>query len=188
MTFSPLIIYIQSADSSAAMLMLRILAALIVPGMVIYFVNYFLLVTRLFFKSRSGKIWFFIVNGLLVVSYNNFFTYHDLGSRLPEGAWLGVVAGVSASVVIDYGAIGIAVAIRNYQRNQAMALQLVEEKRRRIEAELVWLKDQINPHFLFNSLNNISSLVLLDSYKAQDSIGRLSDLLRYALYLLVELN
>ena len=40
----------------------------------------------------------------------------------------------------------------------------------------------MNPHFLFNTLNNISSLTQIDPDKAQESIGQLSDLLRYALY------
>ena len=53
------------------------------------------------------------------------------------------------------------------------------EKRR---GELAWLKNQLNPHFLFNTLNNISSLVQIDQDTAQESIGQLSDLLRYTLY------
>ncbi len=50
------------------------------------------------------------------------------------------------------------------------------------EAELSWLKNQLNPHFLFNTLNNISSLAVIDGNKTQDSIAQLSDLLRYVLY------
>jgi two-component system LytT family sensor kinase len=49
-------------------------------------------------------------------------------------------------------------------------------------AELSFLRSQINPHFLFNSLNNIYSLVYQGSDKALVSIGRLSELLRYMLY------
>lgn len=49
------------------------------------------------------------------------------------------------------------------------------------DAELNWLKLQINPHFLFNSLNSISSLTMSNPDKAQDMIIRLSELLRYSL-------
>ncbi|HCT31067.1 MAG TPA: histidine kinase [Bacteroidales bacterium] len=49
------------------------------------------------------------------------------------------------------------------------------------DAELNWLKHQINPHFLFNSLNSISSLTMTDPEKAQEMVIRLSDLLRYSL-------
>jgi len=47
------------------------------------------------------------------------------------------------------------------------------------ESELNLLKSQMNPHFIFNSLNSISSLTMLDPVRAQDMIIRLSDFLRY---------
>ncbi len=49
------------------------------------------------------------------------------------------------------------------------------------EAELNVLKSQINPHFLFNSLNSISSLTMTDPEKAQEMVIKLSDFLRYSL-------
>jgi len=48
------------------------------------------------------------------------------------------------------------------------------------QTELDVLKAQINPHFLFNSLNSISSLTITDPAKAQDMIIKLSDFLRYS--------
>jgi len=50
------------------------------------------------------------------------------------------------------------------------------------DAELSALKAQINPHFIFNSLNNIRSLVIEDSERARDSITHLSDLLRFSIH------
>lgn len=49
------------------------------------------------------------------------------------------------------------------------------------ESELNMLKSQINPHFIFNSLNSINSLIFSDSKKARDMIIKLSEFLRYAL-------
>ncbi len=49
------------------------------------------------------------------------------------------------------------------------------------DAELIALKAQINPHFLFNALNNIRAMVLEDQMKARDMISNLSDLLRYSI-------
>ena len=51
-----------------------------------------------------------------------------------------------------------------------------------LEAESKSLKAQINPHFLFNTLNNIYSLSQLDSSKTGDAILQLSDILRYVTY------
>ena len=49
------------------------------------------------------------------------------------------------------------------------------------ETELKMLRSQINPHFLFNSLNSISSLTITDPEKARDMVVKLSDFMRYAL-------
>jgi LytS/YehU family sensor histidine kinase len=65
-----------------------------------------------------------------------------------------------------------------------------------INTELVYLKSQINPHFLFNTLNNIHTLVYMQAPAAPEAVMRLSSLMRYMLYesnatavpLLIELN
>ena len=59
---------------------------------------------------------------------------------------------------------------------------LIMSKTEAVKNELKFLKSQINPHFLFNSLNNIYSLSMIDSVKTQQSILYLSDMLRYVLY------
>lgn len=50
------------------------------------------------------------------------------------------------------------------------------------QAEIKNLKNQLNPHFLFNTLNNIYSLMRMDQNKAQDAVLSLSKTLRYVLY------
>lgn len=49
------------------------------------------------------------------------------------------------------------------------------------EAQLTALKSQINPHFMFNALNNIRALILEDPHKAREMLTALSELMRYAL-------
>jgi LytS/YehU family sensor histidine kinase len=58
-------------------------------------------------------------------------------------------------------------------------IQLQKEK---LETELKFLKSQINPHFLFNSLNNIYTLTVLRADSAPEHLMRLSEILRYMLY------
>ncbi|MCF8246877.1 MAG: histidine kinase [Saprospiraceae bacterium] len=53
---------------------------------------------------------------------------------------------------------------------------------RQTEAELQFLRAQINPHFLFNTLNNIYSLAVVRSPKTADMVLKLSQLLRYVVY------
>ncbi len=52
----------------------------------------------------------------------------------------------------------------------------------RVDSELAFLKNQISPHFFFNSLNNIYALIAIDSSKAQKSVEKLSGLMRYLIY------
>jgi LytS/YehU family sensor histidine kinase len=60
--------------------------------------------------------------------------------------------------------------------------QIMRIRQERVESELKALKSQINPHFLFNSLNNIYSLSMGESGNAPAAILKLSDLMRYMLY------
>lgn len=59
--------------------------------------------------------------------------------------------------------------------------QLQNEENRRIKAELDLLKSQLNPHFMFNTLNNIYSLILDKDDRASEVVLKLSDLMRYLL-------
>lgn len=55
-------------------------------------------------------------------------------------------------------------------------------KREKKQAELMHLKSQVNPHFFFNTLNNLYGLVEQDPAKAQQLILKLSDMMRYSIY------
>ena len=60
--------------------------------------------------------------------------------------------------------------------------EAILNKTENLENELKLLKSQINPHFLFNALNNIYALSAISTTKTQESIVYLSDMLRYVLY------
>jgi len=72
-------------------------------------------------------------------------------------------------------------AYQYLQRTREMEIERWKLSTSVKDAELNALKAQINPHFIFNSLNNIRSLVVEDSEKARDSITHLSDLLRFSI-------
>ena len=85
-------------------------------------------------------------------------------------------------IVFNYPTvIGIALAIKLMKRwymKQKETEQVIREK---ISAELQLLKMQLHPHFLFNTLNNIYSFILIGSDKAPEMIKKLSGLLNYIL-------
>jgi hypothetical protein len=79
-----------------------------------------------------------------------------------------------------YSAFGIVYFLVQKDRQNQLKeaqLQLVNQ-----QTELSFLRSQVNPHFLFNSLNNIYSLVYHQSEQSLAAIAKLSDLLRYMLY------
>lgn len=55
-------------------------------------------------------------------------------------------------------------------------------QRQNIQAEMYYLKHQINPHFLMNTLNNIHALIDIDSEAARQTVIQLSDMMRYVVY------
>lgn len=78
--------------------------------------------------------------------------------------------------------IALAVAMRLNSIWLAAARDRREMEILRKDAELVRLRNQLNPHFLFNTLNSIYALIDIDPAKAQNAIHRLSKMLRYMLY------
>ena len=90
--------------------------------------------------------------------------------------------GLSTQMSYSVGSVvffGIIRHIYNYVKLKQAEQQLRIEKQ---EAELNYLKSQTNPHFLFNTLNNIYSLARDKSDLAPEAILRLSKILRYMLY------
>ncbi len=80
------------------------------------------------------------------------------------------------------GITSLAKFVHEWIEMQDIALRYHKVERQKLEAELNTLKAQINPHFLFNSLNNIYSLALSNSSKTPQMILKLSDLMRHVLY------
>ena len=74
------------------------------------------------------------------------------------------------------------ISIKSFEHRKQKEIENWKLKAELKDAELGILKAQINPHFLFNALNNIRSLISEDSDKARKMVSSLSNLLRYAIY------
>jgi two-component system LytT family sensor kinase len=95
---------------------------------------------------------------------------HKLFALLPKELWVKVLVWFSAPIVV-----GIALKVWNALR---IEMKLEEQKHLLLEARLDALQRQINPHFLFNTLNSIASLVRLKPELAREMTVKLANILR----------
>ncbi len=77
---------------------------------------------------------------------------------------------------------GFSVGLKVIDKHSASEKRQRELEKEKLNSELAFLKNQISPHFFFNTLNNIYSLVEINKTDAQDAILKLSKLMRYLLY------
>jgi len=155
----------------------------------LYIIAYYLLRNvQIPYLYDENKIVLFV--GSIVVTSLFLYGFY----RLVAVYWLDGVRGISSD--LGYTPLGdyLVKAIRFY--SPAMALLALESyfegrkeqvriqrlEKEKLVNELKFLKAQINPHFLFNTLNNLYSYVLTESPKAPDMILRLSGILDYVLY------
>ena len=88
-------------------------------------------------------------------------------------------------MVLFFGGLllmGMNLGVKLYFRSQEDADILSQIEKHALERQLQYLKYQVNPHFLMNTLNNIHALVDIDPERAKTSIVELSKLMRYVLY------
>ena len=186
-----LVTWTTTGHMQQALFVFRHTARMVLPLFVLYGLNYYFLVPQFLYGGKGKVKWFYILNILLLVGYN-LYRFWPRGPMTPpeevvqqiglRNIWAFFLGGIIAAVFFQVLMILLAVGLRHLMRMNDREMQFEEERRKTAEAELTWLKHQLNPHFLFNTLNNISSLTQIDPDKAQESIGQLSDLLRYALY------
>ncbi len=183
----PLATFLSTQDVNATRTSFYVVWGLFQAPLVVYFANFYLLGPYLFFKRRY---WLFVLINLgLILGLNSqFFLVYYHRNNIPNmpvmdaNMWIGFFSGFLMFLVLNCVIVAVAIGIRHFIHTRQIRQQLKEEKAKNTEAELAWLKNQINPHFLFNTLNNISSLTQIDPDAAQDAIAQLSDLLRYAMY------
>jgi two-component system LytT family sensor kinase len=175
---------------------------------VIFYINYLVLVPRFFFEKK--RHWYLIsVIILLLVFYfvsnvanELVFRYipgryktEEIRKPLNEGRKPGPPApGISIgrppfrqmhlfnygfnSLFLVFFSMGLRVLERHSQ-TEKLQKELEKEK---LNSELAFLKNQISPHFFFNTLNNIYSLISINAEDSQKAVLKLSKLMRYLLY------
>lgn len=152
------------------------------PVIIFTYINHLILIPR-FFKNKW--VWAYI---LLIVFGIVFFSFliiliklKILGEPIDQSYKREIVFAVSW--ILIFGGLAFVLKIlREWLRIQDVSLKLKDVQKQKVEAELFALKAQVNPHFLFNTLNNIYSLSLDKSERTPELILKLADLMNYTLY------
>lgn len=141
------------------------------------------MVNRLFEKKKYG-----IFSALSLLFFAIFFVikkqietrlfpeFYDLPAFDMNGS---IELFASIYILVVMGLSALVHLIENHFKKEKRVQEMIRQQN---EAQLQFLKAQINPHFLFNTLNNIYSLSLTGSPQTPNMILKLSDLLRYVVY------
>ena len=157
--------------------------------MLVFYLNYLWIVPRFLLKKRDWKMFLLINLVVLIAGITVIDVWHwcavqflpEVNSNGPKKPFVRVPR-YFWTVFVLMLIIALAVAIRMIQRWQHIEEARKEAEAARAEAELSNLRNQLNPHFLLNTLNNIYALIAFDQDKAQTAVGELSRLLRHVLY------
>ena len=153
----------------------------------IFYLNYFLLIPKVLFREHKKK--FLIINILVIGAISIGLRIisdiqvppppnEELMMKIKPPHFIFFMRDIATMIF----AAGLSVAIRVSIRWNETEKARREAVKSRTEAELKNLRNQLNPHFLLNTLNNIYALIAFDSEKAQQAVQDLSKLLRYVLY------
>ena len=154
----------------------------------VFYINYCLLIPRYLFEGRIRQ--YLLLNTLLIIcittgahlwqeyTFQNHMRGDDDGQHMGPPKWIFILRDVSTMILTA----GLSAAIKLSRRWAQMDAARREAEKSRTEAELKNLRNQLNPHFLLNTLNNIYALIAFDADKAQTAVQELSRLLRHVLY------
>jgi sensor histidine kinase YesM len=151
-------------------------------ALLIYVANY-VLIPRLLYKKRYG--WFALAFVLMIVT-SSIIKMQIIGKIMHNPGLFDLSTNLKVRIydnVIPHFFLVIAgVAVKLMYDYSKMQQRLIEMAREKAEAELSFLKSQINPHFLFNSLNSVYFLISKENTEARQALHKFSDMLRYQLY------
>jgi len=149
------------------------------------YINLLILIPRFFHKGRYIIYFISLAIFLALITYLYQIWFDVIVDKLFGGFYL--ISYFDYWDTLKYFAILVGItSLLHFSKSwflyQESETKLAQTQKEKIEAELDALKSQINPHFLFNSLNSIYSLVLKKSDKAPEALIKLSDTMRYIIY------
>lgn len=158
----------------------------------VFYFNMHVLVPKLLFKGKTGRFLLFAIGiSILFLFITQEFEKWIQLPELMHNAFRPNVPYVPKPrnftydlfiLILFFFAFGISTSVVSVQKWQADAALRRQMEKERINSELSYLKAQINPHFFFNTLNNIYALTTIDVDRAQKALLKLSRMMRYVLY------
>lgn len=149
-----------------------------IPLVFLVYVNLRLLIPRFLQKGKYLFYVLFVMVDIALAYLIHEFTFEILLPILPTEFYM--VSFTEWQVMVNIFIIYLVLTTLLKLSKSWYTLQQVEKEK--VELELKSLKMQINPHFLFNSLNSIYAMALVKSDKTAASVLELSNLLRYMIY------
>jgi len=151
-------------------------------ALIIYLVNY-LLIPRLLYRKKYIA---FIGAFILIIVLSGFTKMILMGEITGDSVRSGPFANLKAkfyeNVISDFFLVTSGAAFKLIFDYIDMQRRLTEIAKQKAETELNFLKSQINPHFLFNSLNSVYFLIDKNNTEARQALHKFSEMLRYQLY------
>jgi LytS/YehU family sensor histidine kinase len=171
-------------DEQLFQMMFRMFFSMPVDIIAAYFTVYLLIPKLLYQRKYYLFALIFLVSAVGLVLLQRvilwYFSYPVLYKMEPQSPFFRI-NWLASFTNIYMAAFFIAVAKLVKQRfTEQKRIQSLEKEQ--VEAELKFLKAQVHPHFLFNTLNNLYALTLDKSDRASEVVLKLSDLLNYMLY------
>ena len=137
------------------------------------------------FLLKNRRLLIFALGTMAIISLNIIISQYIKYNIQPAlGFWVvrrTFVVDMFYSLLTNFMIVGMASALKLFSYSYNIQLKQSEMERRSVQSELGILRSQINPHFLFNVLNNIDALIFEDREKASNAIFLLSKIMRYML-------
>ena len=143
-----------------------------------FLVFYFYFAPHLYKKERLSFYIFLIICYIHAYSFVWSYVYYNLGITDINQLKLYYFSSIGHSLLNGFYGIVFRFAIDWFENREKRK----ELEQQNIKTELALLRSQVNPHFLFNVLNNINSFATKNSEKTSFAIIKLSEIMRYMLY------
>ena len=146
-----------------------------------FYLNYYLLIPKFYLKKKTVSYLSFVFASLIIILFISNIFVHILLYVPDRNEFHPGSPGSSPSILFFVVVLFVSLGLRiNFEWKRAEE-EKVEIEKEKLNVELSYLKAQVNPHFLFNTLNIIYTLATTQSDQTAEAVMKLSKLMRYVI-------